>query len=90
MSECMRTDILFQTNGIGKFLDEMEYHDTGNVLPPFTDEHITFISGFDGCQVAVDKLKSKFLDGSCSDGHQALLAAFSFYFDEAFFQIKVG
>ena len=56
MTECMRTDVLFQTNGIGQFLDEMEYHDAGNVLSSFADKHIVFVPGFDGCQIAVDEI----------------------------------
>ena len=56
MAECMGTDVFFQADGIGQFLDEMEDHDSGNVLASFADEHIVFVSGFDGCLIALDEV----------------------------------
>ena len=56
MAERMGTDVFFQADGIGQFLDEMKHHDAGNVLASFTDEHIVFVSGFDGCQIAIDEV----------------------------------
>ena len=52
----MGTDVFFQADGIGQFLDEMEDHDAGNVLSSFADEHIVFVSGFDGCLISLDEV----------------------------------
>ena len=68
----------------------MKNHDARDVLASFTDENIVFVSGLDVGQVSVHEVELELVDGSGGDGHQALLTAFPFYFNETLIQVKIG
>lgn len=55
MPEGMRTDCLFDAGHSGQFLDDMKYHDAGNVLAEPADEYKIFVSGLDQSGVPVRK-----------------------------------
>lgn len=90
MSEGVRTDSFLQSGLRGQFLDDVEDHDSGDVLPEAADEHEVFISGFYQSGVAVGKIVLQFVDGTGRDGNQPLLASFPLHLDESFFKIQVG
>ena len=68
----------------------MEDHDTGNVLTLSADEDIILVTTFDFHCMSVNEIKLQLADGTGGDGHKPLFTSFAFYFDEAFFKIKVG
>lgn len=47
VAEGMRTDVLGQSDGFTQDLDDVEYHDAGNVLASLADEYIVLVAGLD-------------------------------------------
>ena len=56
MAESMWTDILGEPDGFAQHFDDVENHDSGDVLSTFTDEYIIFIPGLDVHHIAVHKV----------------------------------
>ena len=53
----MWADGFLEPDVVGKFFDDVENHDAGNVLSAFADEYIVFEIFFDGHPVSVDEIK---------------------------------
>jgi hypothetical protein len=64
MAECVRTDFFFQTYPGCQFLDDMENHDAGDVLPEIADKDKVFKSRLYFHQVTVGEVEPDFLDGA--------------------------
>ena len=64
MAEGMRTDFFFQTDALCQFLDDMENHDAGDVLPEIADEDKIFKSRLYFHQVTVGEVESDLLGGT--------------------------
>ena len=89
MPEGMRTDCLFDAGHSGQFLDDMEYHDAGNVLAEPADEYKIFVSGLDQSGVPVRKVVVEFADCFGRNRDQTLFAPFPLHLDKAFVQIEI-
>ena len=57
VAEGVRADGFLEPDVVGKFFDDVENHDAGNVLSAFADEYIVLEIFFDGHPVSVDEIK---------------------------------